>query len=83
MKYRRLFKEACRLHTALVPPAAVHHSYDLEKLQELSLAVESLVRQVEEVIVADPHTTFPWTEDTRSYRLAYHALKRAQQLEDA
>ncbi|TBU53452.1 hypothetical protein BD310DRAFT_938092 [Dichomitus squalens] len=80
----RLFKEACRLHKALAPSATVHKSRDVQKLQEHALAVESLVKQLEDAISADSDVTFPWMEDWRLYELAYHALVKAtSQLEEA
>ncbi|TBU39284.1 hypothetical protein BD309DRAFT_970099 [Dichomitus squalens] len=71
----RLFKEACRLHKALVPLATVHKSCDVKKLQEHARAIESLVKHVEDATTADSGTTFLWTKDWRLYKLTCHALE--------
>ena len=64
---RRLFKEACRLHKALAPSAAVHKARDVNELQRLAIAVESLASQVEIVILQDE--SLPWTADLDMFRL--------------
>ncbi|KAM5542265.1 hypothetical protein V8D89_004138, partial [Ganoderma adspersum] len=63
----RLFKEACRLHKALAPSASVHRARDVNSLQRLAMAVESLAEQVENVILQDE--SLPWTADLDMFRL--------------
>ena len=75
--HRRLFKEACRLHKAVAPSAMVHSSRDVRKLQEHALAVEVLVKHVEEVASDSSDMTFPWMEDWKSFKMADHVLAEA------
>ncbi|KAM5542268.1 hypothetical protein V8D89_004141 [Ganoderma adspersum] len=63
----RLFKEACRLHKALTPSAAVHKARDVNGLQRLASEVESLAEQVENAILRDQ--SLPWTADLDLFRL--------------
>ncbi len=62
----RLFKEACRLHKALAPSATVHKTHDVNELQRLALAVESLAQQVEDAISQDQ--SLSWTVDLYMFR---------------
>ena len=67
MRCRRLFKEACRLHKALVPSAGVHKTRDMDGLARLAHAVESLAEEVESA--DSPDQSFPWTVDLDLYRV--------------
>ena len=67
MHCRRLFKEARRLHKALVPSAAVHKTRDVDRLAQLALAVESLAEEAESAIAQDQ--SLPWMVDLGLYRV--------------
>ena len=55
----------------------VHNPRDVRRLQEHALAVESLMKQVEEVASDGSDTTFPWMEDWKSFKMADHVLAEA------
>ena len=64
---RQWFKEACRLHKALAPSAAVHKTRNVNGLEQLALETESLAEQVENT--AQQAEPYLWTADLDLFKL--------------